>query len=460
MGERKLMSRLCHWYQGKPSELGQNNSLGRNPLWADYQVLGPSFGAVSMLLGTKDITPVFVNARGCAFHIRFTKFAWGPDFKLTEKPIPYLDFSRTQVVSGRYVARQDQIQALRRITERKGTRLIVLLAGDAVALSGDSLEELSNQLETSLSIPAPVLRISGLSGANPWVGYDSALEAVYEQVWDTPINEGDRQGVNLVGWKWPSREREHDVGVCLNLLQQLGVTVNHVLPGGASLADFADSLRSRANLLWCSSYIGPTLERLDAEKGLKLAGHQPPYGFEGTMLWIEELAKALEDPSLVAKGRQLADGYRHDLEQIRRELKGKRVFVSGGPGRLMGLLHMMSDFEVELVAVALYWLHPESRQNLERVLNRFPKQPETLIISPSLYELEEIAQTQRPDAWLGGYQELHACKKYQIPFVPTTLYLKSHQAFEGAIHLGRKIIQALAGYDFVANPFVLKEAQC
>jgi nitrogenase molybdenum-iron protein alpha/beta subunit len=379
---------------------------------------------------------------------------------MTGKPLPFLDFTRTQVVNGMYTARQGQLRALNRIVTAKGIRLVVLLCGDDVILSGDSLEGLAAQLQENLGIPARVLRVSGISGANPWEGYDGALGLVYDQVWDTEVREGERQGVNLVGWKWPSRERDHDIGVCLHLLGQLGVTVNHVLPGGAALADFADSLRSRANVLWCSSYIGPTLERLEKEKRLRLAGHQTPYGFEGTRLWIEEVALALEDKSLIARGCQLADQYRDELDERKQKLQGKRAFVSGGPGRLMGLLHMMADFEVDVVAVGLYWMNAESRAMLENVFQRFPRQPEVLVVSPSLYELEEITQTLRPDVWLGGYQELHSCKKYKIPFVPTTLYVKSHQCFEGCIMLGDKMIRAMEGYDFVANAFVSAEMHC
>jgi hypothetical protein len=54
---------------------------------------------------------------------------------------------------------------------------------------------------------------------------------------------------------------------------------------------------------------------------------------------------------------------------------------------------------------------------------------------------------------MGGFQEQHACKRYGIPFVPTTVYTASHQCFEGVVNVGRKIRKAMDGFDFVANPF-------
>jgi hypothetical protein len=48
---------------------------------------------------------------------------------------------------------------------------------------------------------------------------------------------------------------------------------------------------------------------------------------------------------------------------------------------------------------------------------------------------------------------MHTCKRHGIPFIPTTVYLSSHQCFEGVITVGEKIKKALRGFDFVANPF-------
>ncbi len=442
---------------GDVERFRQQEQFERNPFWADYQVLGPMLGAVSMLLGTQDIMPVMVGSRGCAWHTRLTMYAWGVDFGVRRRAVPTLDFTPKQIVSGNYVVGSEQMAALRRISEANSIHMAVLLPGDSANLAGDGLDGLSAQVSDGLGIPAPVLRVSPISGSNPWVGYDQALGLIYDEVSRHATAPGKRPGVNLFGWKWPSREQDYDVGTCLRLLEQLQVPVNHVLPGGASLADFADSLRSQVNLLWCSSYIGPTLHRLEDEGGLKLAGLQTPYGFTGTLQWIDELAAALDDPKVAERGRAIASQHQPELEELRNELRGKRVFVSGGPGRILGLLHAMMDLELEVVAVGLYWIHSELRAQFEQVLAQLPRPPKKLLVTPSLYELDQVAEELRPDVWLGGYQELHPCKKHNIPFVPTTLYIKSHQAFEGCIRLGNKMVQAINGYDFVVNPFMTKE---
>ena len=163
------MSKYCHWFKGTPGEFDQTNQFDRNPGWVDYQVLGPTFGAVSMMLGTKDILPIFVNSRGCAYHIRFTHYAWGPDFGLAEKPLPFLEFSAQEVIHGNYRLSPGQLSSLQKIVSKKGIKLLVLIIGDNVLLSGDGLDELLDDLTNNLHIPARVLRLGGLSGSNPYL---------------------------------------------------------------------------------------------------------------------------------------------------------------------------------------------------------------------------------------------------------------------------------------------------
>ncbi|MBM4429266.1 MAG: hypothetical protein FJ026_02830 [Chloroflexi bacterium] len=445
------------WYRGDVKTLIENWQFSDNPFWADYQVLGPSFGALSVFMSMTDVLPIMIGSRGCATHLRFTKIAWGGDFGLEPRPLPFIEVSQSQVIHGQYAISTPQLTTLQKLVSRFQPHRLVLVSNDDVLLTCADLTPLQTQLEKSLGIPTSVLEIAPISGANQWVGYDKALGLLYEPFMDDVVEK--KEGINLVGWKWPSRERHHDIGACLTLLKAVGVPVNHVIPGGASLADIQDSLASQVNLLWCPSYIGETLERLEWEKGLRLAGFTPPYGFEGTMDWLSELGEAIGDPrGILQRAEAVRCNYGVELDSLKALLQGKRAFISGGPGRLIGLLHVMADLDVDVPAAALFWPHSTSQQNLSKVMQRLPKPPRTLLVSPSLYELEEIASEERLDFWMGGYQEHHTCKRHGIPFVPTTVYTASNQCFEGVIHLGRKIEKALNGFDFVANVFRSVEA--
>ena len=156
---------------------------------------------------------------------------------------------------------------------------------------------------------------------------------------------------------------------------------------------------------------------------------------------------------------KLENLYKPDFLEIKKILKGKKVFVSGGPGRLIGLLHTLSDYEVEIQSAALFWPHPWSQNDLRHMKEKHGINIKNIIVSPGLDDLQEVANNYEIDLWLGGYQEQHVAKKYNIPFVPITVYTSPHVGFEGVVNLGNKLKLALEGYDFTENILKAKEIQ-
>ena len=51
-----------------------------------------------------------------------------------------------------------------------------------------------------------------------------------------------------------------------------------------------------------------------------------------------------------------------------RPSEGKRVFVSGGPGRVIGLLHALNDYEMNIEVACMFWPHFWSRKDLAHLL--------------------------------------------------------------------------------------------
>lgn len=439
------------WYKGDIQTLCDTWEFSDNPFYADYQILGASCAAVSVLMGADNVLPVIVASRGCACHIRFTIVAWGADFNLGQKPFPFIEISEKDVIRGNYQASEKQLESLKKMISRHPVELIALLSNDEAVLSCADLEPLRGQLEKFTGVKTEICNISPLAGTNQWLGYDAALSMLFSSYWGR--NQEKNNGINLIGWKWPSRERKHDIGACLSLLQEVGVTVNCVIPGGSSLRDYEKAMRSRVNLIWCPSYIGTVVERMASDEGIPWVGKNPPYGMDGTMEWLREAAVYLDDcDEIMKRAAAVRERYMEPYQEVRKQLQGKRGFISGGPGRLPGLLDVMNDLGVEVPAAALFWPHPVNQDNLKKIYGKFNKKPEEILVAPSLYELDEMAEKYRPDFWMGGFQEQHTCRKYGIPFIPQTVYTASHQCFEGVVNVGKKILKGLGGFNFVANP--------
>lgn len=424
--------------------------------WADYQVLGPMFSALRMFMTMEDVLTVIVGAKGCAYHLNFTIVAWGEtDFDLGKRPLPVLEFSQTQIVTGDFTIREGWLNRLRKLAERRGARRIVLFPTDAMAICGANMDAIAADIARACGVETTPLSVSAMSGTNQWAGYKAALEALYRPLLDRPI--ATEKSVNLVGWMWPSRKRHQEIGCCISMLEELGMPVNSVISGGSTLDDIERSLSASANAVVCSSVMGEMLDLLD-KRGLRLAGNRAPYGFSGTREWLENIADAL-GMDISEKLAALEARYLPKFLENKARLKGKRVFVSGGPGRIIGLLHALNDYEMDIQVACMFWPHAWSREDVRHLLQEHGLKVGTFILSPGLDDLEWAASHHDFDVWMGGYQEQHTCRRHGIPFVPITVYTVTHVGFEGAVNLGNKMLMAMDGHSFVDNCFTANEIE-
>lgn len=426
------------------------------PLWVDYQVLGPMFSALRIFMTMDDVMTVIVGAKGCAYHLNFTIIAWGEiDFDLGKRPLPVLEFTQSQLVMGNLTAGAPWLDKLKRLCALRNSRRIVLFPTDAVTISGADLDRLSTQIASSTSLEVTPLSISAISSPNQWAGYDAALNALYAPYFGKTFER--EKAVNLVGWMWPSRHRSHEIGCCMAMLKELNIPVQSVISGGSTLQDIENSMSASANAVVCSAVMGTVLQRLDSE-GIKLAGPRAPYGFSGTREWLESISDAL-DMDVKAGIDAMESRYMPAFLQNKEQLKGKKVFVGGGPGRIIGLLHALNDYEMDIQVACMFWPHEWSRQDVSHLLKQHHLKVGTFILSPGLDDLEWAAENHDFDVWMGGYQELHTCKRHHIPFVPITVYTVTHVGFEGCVNLGNKMLMAMNGHNFVENNFTANEIE-
>ena len=424
--------------------------------WADYQVLGPMFSALRMFMTMEDVLTVVVGAKGCAYHLNFTIVAWGEiDFDLGKRPLPVLEYSQRQIITGDFALREGWLNRLQKLAQRRGARRIVLFPTDAMTISGANMDAIAGEIARSTGIETTALNVSGMYGTNQWAGYKAALEALYRPLLDRPL--ATEKSVNLVGWMWPSRKRHQEIGCCISMLEELGIRVNSVISGGSTLADIEKSLSASANAVVCSSVMGEMLDLLD-RRGIRLAGNRAPYGFSGTTEWLQNIAEAL-DMDISEKLSALRERYLPRFLENKARLKGKKVFVSGGPGRIIGLLHALNDYEMDIQVACMFWPHDWSREDIRHLLQDHGLKVDTFILSPGLDDLEWAANHYEFDVWMGGYQEQHTCRRHGIPFVPITVYTVTHVGYEGAVNLGNKMLMAMDGHSFVENSFTANEIE-
>ncbi len=442
------------WYNGKPEKLLSDWQLTENPLWADYQVLGPMMSAYRIYAGMDDVIPVMVGAKGCCYHIRFAIVAAGEtDFELGKRLAPVLEFSPKQILQGDLSVSKHWVDRFLDVTSNIKPKLVVLMSTDALTISGANLQAIAQQVQDEIGIDTTYIEASSVTGQSPQAGYSPAMTALLRPYFKD--NGEEKEGINLIGWHWPSRQHTHEIGECINLLKTLDIPVKSVISGGSSLADVKASMSAKGNAAVCPAVSGEYIEEM-AKHGVPFVAQRSPYGFSGTTDWLTSVCKAL-NLNRQTEIEQQREKYAKEFEENKALLKGKKIFISGGPGRLVGLLQLIADYEMDIKIAALFWPHTNSQRDLNYVFEKHNLNIERFVVSPSLYELEDFANEFDFDVWAGGYQEQHTCKRHNIPFVPITVYTVPHVGFKGTINFGDKLVMAMQGHSFTENVFNAKE---
>lgn len=442
------------WFNGNFQELVDDWELTENELWADYQVLGPIMSAYRVLATMQDVLPVMVGTKGCSYHVRFAVVAMGESsFDLGKRFAAVLEFPTDKIVRGELTVPSAWAARLLEALSGKIPKLIVLIPTDALIVSGANMQPVVEQVQSQTGIRTTFIEAASILGQSPQAGYSPAMSALLRPYYETPVEE--RSGVNLLGWHWPSRQHIHEIGECVRMLDKLGVKVKSVLSGGSSLADVENAITAQGNAVVCPAVCGDYIDDMAAH-GVPLLANRSPYGFSGTREWLASIAEGLG----LERSREIAaleKEFQVQFDENKDALKGKKIFISGGPGRLIGLIHLLTDYEMDIQVAALFWPHKNSQRDLAHMLTEHEASIGKMIVSPSLYEIEEIASTMKFDIWAGGYQELHTCQRHAIPFVPITVYTVPHVGFAGAVNFGDKLRMAMNGYCFTESVFNAKE---
>lgn len=444
-------------YNGSCRKMLGNWQLNDNPFWLDYQDLGPMFGLLKLLIGIGDVLPIIVGPKGCDVHSRFTLLPWGVDLELGQKPLLALDLDESSLIAGEINPDNGWFESLESIMKEVQPNLVVLIGTDALSVINADLAPVAAAVQSRTGTRTIHLMCGNGKGRNPLYGYNLGLGTLFS-LSDARASGLPREGVNLVGWPWPTRAADRDIGQIISLLSDVGIPLVSVIPGGSRLEDIKRSLTTKANVLYCSAYDCDALRHLERTKGIKFLSPVSPYGFTATREWVQAVADACEVPTAMDRLDEIESRFRPEFLALRERLQGKVVCASGGPGRLLGLLHLLMDLGIEVNTAVLYWSSPRSQRDLEHLMAEHGMPINRLIVAPSFYEIEQLVRERKMDLWVGGFLEPMVVKKRGIPFVPTTVTSnKLTMLFEGAINLGNMMCMALDGYDFVPDLFRLKE---
>jgi light-independent protochlorophyllide reductase subunit B len=220
-----------------------------------------------------------------------------------------------------------------------------------------------------------------------------------------------RPSVNLIG---PSLLGFHDhanIESLGNLFEDLGVTINAVVPLGASPADLRTIGRAWLNVPTAVELALPTLEFLRDRFATPFLT-EAPYGEAGTTRVVAELTRLFELPP----GRIARAALRSKLSWYARTvdahaLSGKRVGVFGTPSAAAGIarvLHDELDMHVEFAGTYLLSHGDWLRERIGDITDH-------VVVTDDYREIAALIDRTRPDIVFGTQMERHSASRFGVP---------------------------------------------
>lgn len=217
--------------------------------------------------------------------------------------------------------------------------------------------------------------------------------------------------VNIIG---PSLLGFHDhsnVASLRRLLTDLGVTVNAVIPLGASPDDLRTVGRAWLNVTTAPELARPTLQRLHERFATPFL-ESVPYGELGTTRFAAELAQVLELPRervrFAARDAKLS-WYARTVDA--HALSGKRVGVFGMPSAAAGIARLLRDeLDMRIDFVGTFVLSEG-----DRLRAQVADLCDEVLVTDDFHEVAAAIDRTRPDIVFGSQMERHSASRVGVP---------------------------------------------
>lgn len=234
--------------------------------------------------------------------------------------------------------------AAREIFEKEHPKAIFITTSCASGIIGDDVGAAAAELSDELGITVSSCICEGFRSKLWTSGFDAAFHSVLKSVVKPPRKKTNK--VNIINF-WGSR-------IFDDLLEELGYEAQYIVPY-ASYEQLEYISEASATIQVCStlgSYLGAGLEQLYGVPEIKYA---PAFGVKGTDKWMRELGKVLgKEDQIEQIIKQKHEEIEPKLNEYRKKLNGKRVYVAAGAAYGHALSALLKDLGMEIVGASIY----------------------------------------------------------------------------------------------------------
>lgn len=323
--------------------------------------------------------------------------------------------------------------------ERYKPKLIFIFTSCASGIIGDDVDAVSSELQEKLSSILVPIHCEGFKTKICASGFDTAFLSIAKYILDGEKVPKEKGLINLFA---PTTVSYKDQLEIERMLSILGLRANYI-PFYSSLEKIKRITSAEASTAICKVFGDEFMKNLEEDYDIPFAHTVMPIGVRNTDKWFRGVA-ALFGKEKEAE-QHIEEEHRRVLpliEDIRRRLEGKRVFICGGTGRSFAAAALIDDFGMKLVGLETPTYDDDAQIDFE-YLNGIHGDYVVDIANMQPFEQVNLVNKLKPDVFIG------------VPSwsarlgIPTTHVLdmkRPTMGYDGILYLGNKIA------DQIENP--------
>ncbi|MCX7772072.1 MAG: nitrogen fixation protein NifE [Clostridia bacterium] len=330
-------------------------------------------------------------------------------------------------------------KAIELAEERYHPKLIFIFTSCASGIIGDDVDAVAGELQETIKPILVPIHCDGFKSKICASGFDAAFIAIAKHL----LEQGDQQKeAGLINLFAPTTVSYKDQLEIERMLGILGLKANYI-PFYSSLEKIRRIPAAQVSTAICKVFADEFMKELHEKYQIPFSHTVMPIGVRNTDKWFRGVA------ALVGKEKEAEEYIESEhkrimplVEDIRRRLEGKRVFICGGTGRSFAAAALIDDFGMKLVGLETPTYDADAQEDIE-YLNSIHGDYIVDIANMQPFEQVNLVNRLKPDVFIG------------VPSwsarlgIPTTHVLdmkRPTMGYDGMLYLGNKIA------DQIENP--------
>ncbi|WP_058302291.1 nitrogenase component 1 [Gorillibacterium timonense] len=347
---------------------------------------------------------------------------------------------------------------------------ILVMNSCVPALIGDDIDSVLDDLQRQVNARIVPIHCEGFRTKIQATAYDAVYHGILRNLvgedkrkaelpvsvrGEDPLVEAERQArisrtVNLLNVGSMSRLDEVEL---VRILNALDLNVR-ILPCFSHPDDFADSYEAALNVSICATHDDYFVEHFLEKYNVPFVLRTIPIGIANTNKWIRDIASffGIEERAerfIAAETRELNEA----LEPYRRQLSGKKVFLTGGEIRIMTTAELLHNLGMEVIGLRGYHFDKFGEILLDEFLEDVPEAKEAVfnIGAGQVFEQANLLNRLQPDLFVGHNGCNSSAAKQGFPIFPLFGQSNDYLGYQGVFEVATRVARMMRNPAYNVN---------